>query len=581
MDDKEKASEITPLSIPTSDNSLATVINYYLSGKGILSTGREVLQQMVLIAVAGSGAGLYVVPSMAYAQQHGQPYAGDTLLTREIVYAVGSSVPSLFMLYLATDIFLNRRREAAVPKKLKAFLIDTSSDLKRKLKDMGIFIGAAVSAIPLVFVSLAYPIPGSSEPAKITMAVVVGIDNTVLHLLPLELALTYPIYRLPILPIEYLVKACSSKREPLVPPNVEAEKIRNALIAYLGNVQNALYFTFQFTGCEYKWQLYNKIKDIDFSSRDELWNFIVTTFSPDSFPVSKLRSKVHAWVSPILGAWNAAAVLGAFIGYPTATLKQMLLLIVGNKTLTDENVKMFLGSNISFTEEDIGEASALSSLPIYLMTVLMTFFGYTFLIRMYNWVTDWREGQPKLPFAFLLYPKMFTVLMILSLGLSLYAYAPAEQLIHDTFKGPGIEDAKIYFVWLARIIIPPTSAIAMKDSIEVALMKWAIHFGRNDVWRAARVEAGVKQSQSAAMRIKPEVLIQDRQRLEELKIIPRSDVRGSSEDTANNDLPSERRPEKQGWCSFWSSEPEDLDDDEAASRCRCLPSWMTGRRGGF
>ena len=235
----------------TSDNqktqnadALQTVLNYYLSGEDISAGYQELGRQVFLALVSLSGAGLYIFPALKFAKErgeHGNHYAGQTLIARQINYATCTSIPALAVLYNATDMFLTVRHSEQMPKKLKNYLVDSSSKCKRRVEDIVIVLGAAISAVPLVFVSLNYPIPLATEALKIIQPAVIEIDNTILHFLPLKLAMTMPLYRFPILPFEYAIKALCCRTEGTdisQNKNTTAELNRQQLIQYIQQVQN-------------------------------------------------------------------------------------------------------------------------------------------------------------------------------------------------------------------------------------------------------------------------------------------------------------------------------------------------------
>jgi hypothetical protein len=478
------------------------------------------LQQVLLVFVCVSGASLYAMPANEYAKNYGSPLAGDTLLARQINYIGGTCIPALVVLYNATDIFFAIRRNESIPEELKDLLNFPLSDTQKKLEDAGIFLGSAISAVPLMMVSFAYPLPLPINPivSKISMGSIIEIDNTVLHFLPLKLAMMYPIYRLPILPVEWLIKVCREKKIEL--PNEEAEMIRRAIINFLQRAQNSLLLKksrFKIYYYEWKFEKENIVSLQD----------LIEEFPIDNFILASSRSKIHDGLGMLSGVLVAGWVWSSCIGYLASTF---------NQTFT------WMG-------ESLGWTLAIVALPLYFMTVLLTFLGYGAGKEQYEFITNWGPQVPKLPLEFKLYPKVFTLVMAFNIYIALYSYAAAEELIRDNFKVAIWDGMRDPLIWLCRSGVSYFGLFAIKEFTKTILRKIAIHWGQGDTQMAAKVMMELEQLMSVMALVKPEVLIESKQSLEDKGILKERNFSEETEETAL--IPKLKRP--QGMCEWLTS----------------------------
>ena len=247
----------------TTNLAIQEIANHYLSGKHLTSGWGEFGQQLLLLAVSLSGASLYAMPAYQFALKYGSSLAGETLLARRINYMVSICVPASAVLYNATDIFFRVRRSEQIPEELEDDLVQDKSKAVRTAEDIGILVGSVASAVPLMLVSFAYPLPVNSTALKVIQGIVIEIDNTVLHFLPLKLAMQFPIYRFPIVPLELLIKKIYAN---YVPPQetliIEgAEALRAKLMAYIGHVKTQLLLDkSEWEFFTYRWTLSNDLK---------------------------------------------------------------------------------------------------------------------------------------------------------------------------------------------------------------------------------------------------------------------------------------------------------------------------------
>lgn len=481
---------------------LKTVANYYLSGKGLASKNQEIKQQILLLLVSLSGATNYILPAKDYADKYGNDYAGDPDLSKEVNYIIGTTVPALAVLYNATDIFLDNRRGEHVPEELKAYLNASGS----RLKDMTTVTGSAVSSIPLALVSIAYPFPIKSHIGSIVtqtiVAVVIEIDNTVLHFLPLDLAMRYKIYRFPILPFELLTKKLHQtlRRAPQKITNQEAELIGGAVIQYLHSVKNRILLDtiFTYPRLVYEWGGWTQeLQEIKLNSNNNDFLKILTNHFPQvNIAGIKKSSWLYRALGEVVGFGGACWVWSSCSGYILGPFNQLLA---------------WTGSSAA--------AGVLVSPALYFFSVLLTFLGYSIGKNYYHYLTNWGPNESKLPLEFKLYPKTFTFIMMVNLYVNLYSYAAAEELVRDNFTEKYWDEISPVLIWLARTGIPFLGINAVKDCSATLLRKWAIHYGDETTQIVAKMAVSIEQMTQAMTIARREAFIASKEYLEDIGIL--------------------------------------------------------------
>lgn len=463
---EEDDDQVVPLSElnlpPREENSIQRVIDYYVRKGAVLPPRQEALQQLFLAFISLSGASLYILPANLFALQYGNNYAGVLVWERETIYIVGTCVPALVVLYNATDLFLNKRRHEVPPLELAGHFIPLSRPRVPLLRDAGILLGSAISAVPLMLLSFQYHLPNVPFAVQVLQAIVVEIDNTVLHFLPIQLAMEYPIYRLPILPFEYWIKACRSY-QPVSPSNEVLATRRRLLITYLNRVRKALRFCNEWKLHQYEWRFNQGVlPDVLFTvwNNDDVLHKLL-----QEFPVSRVACyreqtnypRVHRVLSRVSGLLGAGLVLSSCVGYLVSPVNQLL----------------------AWTNNPV-IAGVVTAPALYFLTVLLTFFGWTSGLQVYDLLSKWGPHEPKLPLEFKLYPKLYTLLTLLNLYLNLYSYAAAEELLDDSFPGEEWGELRTVLVWFVRFGISFLGITAVNDFYCVVLKKIAMYWGTHE-----------------------------------------------------------------------------------------------------
>ncbi len=523
------------------NSAIKEIANYYLSGKRLASGRRELGQQILLLVVSLSGASLYAMPAYQFAGKYGSSLAGETLLARQINYMISICVPASAVLYNATDIFFSVRRNEQIPKKLQDYLVQDKSKASRIAQDVSIVVGSAASAVPLMLVSLAYPLPIDSIALKIAQGIIIEVDNTILHFLPLKLAMQYPIYRFPVLPFEWAIKKyCMETKE--TPNNVDAEALRTRLITYVKHVQTRLLLDKSEWGFFiYHWTLSSPLKtQLQAPNPPDLLHMLVREF-PMKFATPPTYAKVHDWLGSFSGVAGAALVVSSCAGYILSPI------------------------NLMFSWTKNAALTALVTTPsLYFLTVLLAFFGYNAGKPFYDFLTRWGENEPKFPLEFKLYPKTFAVLMYLNVYMAFYCYGASEELVRDNFNEGVLGSMQPALIWLARTGLPFLCLSAMKDFYYTLLRKFAMHLGGEDSRIVARLMTSLEQLEQALHLIKPEVLAEENARNYVLALENNSadSLIGliNVEPTPNENTAMFKTDKNQGWgewlsCCFWSKTP--------------------------
>ncbi len=516
------------------ENDFDRIFNYYLSGKKIPTQSSEFIQQGILLIVSLSGSSLYIMPSYALAVKHGSQLAGNNLLMRKINYIVSTCVSGISFLYNSTEIFLKLWKNENIPEEISELLINKKKN--RNLEGAMIILGSAISAIPLMLVSFSYPLPVNSLSLKIIQGIIIEIDNTLLHFLPLKLAVQYKIYRIPVLPFEMIYNLYYENGDSNS-IDKDSLNIKSKLIAYIHNVQHSLLIDkCNYGFYEYHWSKKFKDNFLDkISEFDEDDNLLMLLSKEFSFKEKVQTSQSHQYYAIISGILSSIWITSGFTGYFISTVNQ-LFSWTGNVALT----------------------SLIATPSIYLLGVLLTYYGYISGQELYEYLSKWDEKEAKFPLEFKLYPKTFTFLMMVNLYMMFYGYAAAEELVHDNFKGVFLENLKPTFIWLARTGIGFLGLSANKDFVKNLLRKFAIYCGDNETKGIARFYTSLEHLEFAINTIKPEILFKNKQYLEEISIL-KQDIPDEENFLINT---PENDQNKYGWkdwikskcCCFWEQE---------------------------
>ena len=493
---------LSQLSVNTQEqeNALSNVVEYYLSNKDHISGKKELIKQIGLFVIAISGAGLYATAADAYAESEHVGLAG------RINYMVCTCAPALVVLYNSTELFFRMRAAEKTPKELAAYFIHHYTPVQRTLQDIAITLGAAISALPLAAVSFMYPIPGLPKAALYTQGLVVLFDNTILHFLPIKLALQNPWYRLPALPLEYIferIKHCSLSNEQknLLQLKVQQDSyyrvIKQRLINRLDNIQTSIVihgFSFDAKRLRYinhaalELKRLNQEKRSSFAMLEALlqWNQEIAP-EKSSTSTSLLNSLFKKLCYPVGAAW----VISSCVGYLAAPINEL--------------------SNLTDSES----AGVLLSIPsIYFLGVLLAFFGGSSLQNFYHYFTSCKGDSIKIPIEFKLYPRATVLLVVLSIYLSVFSYAAAAELINDNFT-EELEFLRPYLLVLAKTGLAFLGFTAMLDFYALILGKLARYAGNEDSKIVILLNQSIEQLKNGIQRMDPEQLLESLAQLNE------------------------------------------------------------------
>lgn len=455
------------------ESALSKVAQYYLHYQHLPSMQSESAKQILLALVSISGAPLYAIPAYDFAKEN----FGDSDFYN-ISFIVGTCTPALVVLYNSTDFFLIMRGAQHVPKELLTILINPLTFKQRLGRDIAIFTGSLLSAIPLAVISLVYPIPGVPTGVTYTLATAALIDNTVLHFLPIQLAMQQERYRIPVLPLEYgsrfimrcLESAEQKEKKALAEKKMEIYgDLKNRLIGSLMQSQkNISIGGMKFTPSKlaYTAVLPDDLKQMavapDKTTGIEKLTSLANYKLPGTAAVFNYGSSI---INELVYGVGAFWVVSSCSGYLAAT-PTLLTELTGS-----------LGLGVSL---------ALPSM--YFLTVLMSFWGGSAAQEIYQYLTAWGSDEIKIPLEFKLYPKSFALLTVFAVYISVFSYATANKLIDDNFSDKIWDDIRPGLVWLSRTGVPYLGLYAMLAFYKTVINKFAMLFGGDDEKTVVRLK---------------------------------------------------------------------------------------------
>jgi hypothetical protein len=500
---------------------LESVANYYLEGKHLMPAWQELAKQAGLLMVAISGAGLYAVAADKYAKE--QP---DNNWEMSASFIIGTCTPALVILYNSTDLFINQQRAEQIPKLLKGTLVKLRTAKQQWLKNIGITVGSMISAIPLSLVSFLYPIPNVSTAGLVAIAAITELDNTILHFLPIELALQNPLYRVPFLPFEYsykLLSTCQLTNEEKQQRRFEQEKkhiyglFKQRFINRLTQVQQRIVihgFSFDKKNLSYKTKLTDELyyQDNGQSSSsylEMLFNFHhnTDTESPKT-TFGRVKEKLDKVLHPITYGLGAFWVTSSCIGYLVAPINELNHLISSNANNTNTNSSYYSYEDECLQMPSMVTATLIASPSIYFLGVLTAFFGGNALRNTYDYFSSWKNDELKIPLEFKLYPKTFMLLITVSAYLSCFSYAAAVELIEDNFVGQKWDTWRDYLIWLSKTGMPFLSMTAMIDFYRTAINKLVLYCGQSENNMLIRLNATLDQLKNGITLMNTEQFLQ-------------------------------------------------------------------------
>lgn len=466
-----------------SPDALNTVIHYYLDGKGHPPLKKVLLDQFLLSLVAFTGAGLYGEASDDYAVSIGAELAG------RINYIACTCITALVVLYNSTELFLVMRRGETIPKELIPYLTNSTTGIKKILEDIAIFTGAAISALPLAAVSFMYPIPGFSKTLLLIQGIIVLIDNTILHLFPLKLALSEPLYRLPSLPFEFIIQqmmSCrlSAEEKEKKQLQTQIDKLYHVIIQrFVDNLDRAQ----KHLEIHMK-EVKGDIASIKKSHQSEemliaLLNRLYCMTSSDQPRTTS--SNVRNILRTLSYLPGALWVISSCVGFLVAPINEMIEL-TGSPAL----------------------GAAISTPPVYFLGVLLAFFGGNALQNTFDYFTDWTDEAVKIRMPFKLYPKTAALLIIISMYLASFSYAAGVQLINDNFKGDLAFLRTDLLIFLAKTGLGFLSFTAMINFFEATLDKFAKYAGNDDARMVTKLFSEFDQIKKAIQKMKADLFLE-------------------------------------------------------------------------
>ncbi len=471
---------------------LTEVVKYYLNGEGHLSLKKELLQQMFLSVVAVSGAGLYAVPADAYA------CSAQSSLAGRLNYIISTCVPALVVLYNSTELFLAMRAAENIPSSLTDYLVSPHTYWQKIVENTIIALGSAISAFPLAAVSFIYPIPGLPTGVIILQSIIVEFDNTILHFLPIKLALRNALYRLPILPLEFIYKKiadCCLSAEQRQKNQLQQQidqgylAIKQRLVSHLEQSKSllAIYgFKFNSSYLNYTNRAGGQIKEL---------------YQLEPSPLillQKLLDLIHAMspARPIASPSKINTVLRKLVYIPGALWVMSScagFLIAPVDELTELTGNPAIGASISAPS-------------VYFLGVLLAFFGGNSLQNAYDYLTLWQSDAVKIPQEFKFYPKTSILLIIISLYLSIFSYAAGAELINDNFKG-DLEFLRPAFLEFAKTGLAFLGFTAMLDFFCNVLRKFSQYGKDEDAETVVKLSAAFSQLSNSIQLMKSDKLL--------------------------------------------------------------------------
>lgn len=493
---------------------LTEVVKYYLNGRGHLSLKQELLQQMLLSLVAVSGAGLYAVPADAYARSVQSGLAG------RINYIISTCVPALVVLYNSTELFLGMRAAENIPLSLTDYLVSPHTAQQKIVENIIITLGSAISAFPLAAVSFIYPIPGLPTGVIILQSIIVEFDNTILHFLPIKLALQNALYRLPILPFEFIYKKiadCCLSAEQRQRNQLQKQidqgylAIKQRLIAHLEQSKNLLaIYGFKFNGSylNYTNHAGSKIKEL---------------YQQEPSPLillEKLLDLIHA-MSPARPITQPSRI---------NTLLRKLVYIPGALWVMSSCAGFLIAPVDELTELTGSSAigASVSAPSVYFLGVLLAFFGGNSLQNAYDYFTSWQDDAVKISQELKCYPKTSILLIIISLYLSIFSYAAGAELINDNFKG-DLEFLRPEFLEFAKTGLAFLGFNAMLDFVCNLLKKFSQYGKDENAETVVKLSAAFSQLSNSVQLMKSNKLIDSLSLLEEDRLKSILNIRQSAD----------------------------------------------------
>ena len=485
------------------DNPIDVIARYYLSGKGDSSLKLELLKQSGLLLTSILGVMFYCEPAEKYAESI---CADPDYKAINCSFFVGSHLTGTLLvaggiLMIATNSFIDQQNASCIPIELADYLKNPLTRKQRIIENSVTAVGSFIASIPFVIITVLNPIPGLPKFLIFSQACIVGVTNTLLHLLPFKLALKNKLYRAPFLPIEFFYQKISNsflsskekQAKKLHKQISQSEKmIKQVLIDRLGQGKNFLSINgFQLACCSYTNEVANEAANKVFCIEEQnrlpsekliqSLNYLDNRPANRHFPSSGSINNFFIKIAYLLGAsW----VILACAGFWGGTFNEMAKLTGDNPVL----------------------GGIVSAPSIYFFAVLLAFFGGNALQNFYHYLTEWQDDTVKIPMAFKLYPKMSVLLIFISMYLSAFSYAAGAQLTNDNFNDK-LEFLRPYLLALAKTGLTFLGFNAMIDFFNAVLSKFGQYVGSEKTRRIIRFFESLTQMQNAVKLMDPSLFL--------------------------------------------------------------------------
>lgn len=515
---EEENEEIIPIETPEHNqvlaeipsNALNAVIKFHLNGDGRSSLTREVIKQCGLFTVAILGVIFYYVPAKAYAESIcADPSYKDIPCDFFVInHVAGTMLVAGGILISATNAFFDQQMAEYIPLKLQNYLKEALTPNQKLAENAVTFAGSFIASIPFMLVTAVNPIPGLPKVIIILQSGIVGLTNTLLHLLPFKLALKNHLYRAPFLPVEFIFKTISNailteeekqEKELQEQINLGYQMIKQRLIDHLGLAQRLLsIYGFRLTGCSYtNEKVVKNIRDI--KELDELPLKLLTRLLTHLHKISPNQTisppgKLNNFFRKVVYFPGAFWVILACAGFWGGTFNEM----------------------VEFTESPVSGA-IVSAPSIYCLGVLLAFFGGNALQNSYDYLTAWKDDTVKIPMAFKLYPKTSVLLIMISMYLSTFSYAAGAQLINDNFNDK-LEFLRPYLLELAKTGLTFLGFTAMIDFFNNVLSKFQQYGGNEDTQTVANLFVAFNQMKNSIQLMAPNLFLESLAQVDEEQI---------------------------------------------------------------
>ncbi|HEY2567003.1 MAG TPA: hypothetical protein VGH95_04775 [Candidatus Aquirickettsiella sp.] len=480
-------------------DALNAVIKFYLDGEGHSSLTREVFKQSGLFTVAILGVIFYYVPAKAYAESIcADPSYKDIPCDFFVInHVAGTMLVAGGILMSATNAFFDRQMAEYIPLKLQRYLKAALTPTQKLAENTLTFAGSFIASIPFMMITVINPIPNLPKVIIVSQSIIVGLTNTLLHLLPFKLALKNPLYRAPFLPVEFIFQTISNallneekkqEKELQEQLNLAYQIIKQRVINHLGLAQRLLsIYGFRFTGCSYTNKVVKDIRDIkklDGLPLELLTRLLTRLHEMSPSQTISPPGKLNNFFRKAVYFPGASWVILACAGFWGGTFNEM----------------------VELTESQVSGA-IVSAPSIYCLGVLLAFFGGNALQNSYDYLTAWKDDTVKIPMAFKLYPKTSVLLILISMYLSAFSYAAGAQLINDNFNGK-LEFLRPYLLELAKTGLTFLGFTAMIDFFNNVLSKFQQYGGNEDTQTVTNLFEALNQMKDSIQLMTPNLLLE-------------------------------------------------------------------------